>query len=300
MKDLLDFKDTDEYNSYMSKVNHKIEKSLELTKEEIDNFCFALPYDKKSKFTFCNDDRFNYLFLHKLDNGKTRPMLTSSQLTDLESLVNEWKVFLNEKNKKTRIDQQIKEEYKYEMENLRNDFKNLHLSPETNKQFTIKEKEIIGYNKYIYLKGIDIFSDYEFPIKMIINSKTILIDESILFHSLIRHYGEILKQTSAQKSFFSEDVLVEDLYNLILDLLKSLKEKNLNVENLISIKFIYKSKYYQLYTKKIKINERVIEYKVNSFFPIEDEAILKEIKDNYSEQILNSNFIYLNRNVSTP
>lgn len=299
MKDLLEFKDTNEYNSYMSKVNDKIEKSLELTKEEIDNFCFALPYDKKLKFTFCNDDRFNYLFLHKLDNGKTRPKLTSSQLSDLDTFINEWKIFLNEKNTKSRIDQQIIEEYKYEMENLRKDFKNLPKSSDTDKQFNIKEKDIIGYNKYIYLKGIDIFLDYQFPAKIIINSKTILIDESILFHSLIRHYGEILKQTSIQKSFFTEDVLVEDLYNLILDLLKSLKEKNIKVENIISIKFIYKSKYYQLYTKKIKTNERVIEYKVNSFFPIEDEAALKEIKDNYSEQTINENFIYLDRNVST-
>jgi hypothetical protein len=206
-------------------------------------------------------------------------------------------VFLNTKDKKSRIDQQIIEEYKYEMENLRKDFKTLPVSPDSDKQFNIKEKDIVSYNKYIYLKGVDIFLDYEFPIKVIINSKTILIDESILFHSLIRHYGEILKQTSVQKSFFTEDVLVEDLYILLIDFYKNLKEKNISIENIISIKFIYKSKYYQLYTKKIISNEKKVEYKVNSFFPIEDEAVLKEIKDNYSEQTINENFIYLDRNV---
>jgi hypothetical protein len=296
MKDLREFKDADEYNTYMSAVNEKIEKSQQLSKEEIDNFCFALSYEKKSKFSFCNDDRYNYLFLHKLDDGKARPKLTSSQLADLESFITEWETFLNGEKMKNPIDRQIKEEYKYELENLIIDYKNKPKTPQTEEEFNIKKKEIISYNKYIFLKGIDIFPEYNFPIKKLIDGKTILIDEAILFHSLIRHYGEILKQTSAPKSFFTEDVLVEDLYNRIIDFFEMLIEKKIKIENIMSFIFVYKSKYYQIYTKKIKLNKHVFRYKINSFFPIENETRLKEIKENYSEVLVNENYIYLYRN----
>lgn len=115
-------------------------------------------------------------------------------------------------------------------------------------------------------------------------------DEFILFHSLIRHYGEIIKQTSVEKSYFTEDVLVEDIYDLVSRILSLLVEKNIVISNIISIRIEYKEKPYQLYTKKM--NGR---FRLNSFFPLEDPSKLKELKEDYSKVKLADDLSYYER-----
>ncbi|HRT84439.1 MAG TPA: hypothetical protein P5523_07365 [Bacteroidales bacterium] len=295
MKKILEFKDKDEYDAYMSKVDEKIKNSQSLSEEEIDNFCFALPYKEKLKFAFCDDDRFEYLFLHHIDNGVTRPKLTPEQNLDLDKFANNWEEFLKKPRSKNPADNHIKDEYLSEINNLRKDYKDKPDDEESKKSFNLKKMEILWYNKYIYLKGQNIFTGYELPIRMVIDGRTIFIDEYIFYHSLIRHYGEIIKQTTTVKSYFTEDVLVEDLYNLITALFDKLQEKKTTLCNILSIRFKYKSKYYQLYTKKIIKNNKQIEFRINSFFPIEDTTRIQEIMEDYNEVPLDDRFTYLEK-----
>lgn len=284
---LIDFKTDDEYNQYMSKVDVKVRGGENLTKEEIDNFCFALPYHEKKKLSFCDNDRFEYLYLHKLDNGETRPKLSDEQISDFNSLVAEWLNFLENKSNSDNKEIAIRTEYNYENNNLIKDYKNKIESVEIKKEIEEKRNNIVAYSRYIYQKGLDIFPYYKFPIIYKIGNVELFLDEFILFHSLIRHFGEIIKQTSVKKSYFTEDVLVEDIYDLISLIIKLLVEKNIVVENIISIRIEYKTKPYQLYTKKLNGK-----YRLNSFFPIEDPAKINELFEDYNRIKLSEEIYY--------
>jgi len=284
---LIDFKADVEYNDYMSKVDVKIKRGDNLTKEEIDNFCFALPYHEKKKLCFCDNDRFEYLYLHKLDNGATRPKLSDKQISDYNSLVAEWLNFIENKSYSDNKELAIKTEYDFENNNLIKDYKGKIDTVKIKKEIEEKRNNIVAYSRYIYQKGIDIFPFYKFPIIYKIGEVEAFLDEFILFHSLIRHFGEIIKQTSAKKSYFTEDVLVEDIYDLISVILNLLVEKNIVVENIISIRIDYKTKPYQLYTKKMNGK-----YRLNSFFPLEDPAKINELCADYNKIKLREEIYY--------
>ena len=287
---ILDFKTDDDYNEYMSKVDVKVKGGEILTKEEIDNFCFALPYTEKKKLSICDNDRFEYLYLHKLDNGETRPKLTDEQTSDYITLISEWQGFLNNNNSSDNKEMAIKTEYNYENKNLIKDNKGKLETDELTRQIEEERNSIVAFNRYIYQKGLDIFPYYKFPITFIIGEKEVFIDEFILFHSLIRHYGEIIKQTSIEKSYFTEDVLVEDIYDLILKILKSFIEKKVVVNNIISIRVEYKSKPYQLYTKKMNCK-----YRFNSFFPLNDTSKVKELDEDCKKVKLDEDLYYFEK-----
>ena len=289
---IIDFtsKPDKEYDKYMSMVDRKIKNGETLSKEEIDNFCFALPYDEKKKLPFCDNDRFEYLYLHILDNGATRPKLSDEQISDYNSLVSEWQSFLENKSSSDNKEIAIKAEYNYENKSLIKDYKGKPNTDEIKKQIEEKCNIIVAYSRYMYQKGLDIFPYYEFPISYRVGKAEVFLDECILFHSLIRHYGEIIKQTSVEKSYFTEDVLVEDIYDLISRILNSLLEKNIFVENIISIRIEYKSKPYQLYTKKMNGK-----YRLNSFFPLKDSSKIKELDEDYKKIKLDEDLYYYER-----
>lgn len=286
----IDFKTDEEYHDYMSKVDIKFKGGESLTKEEIDNFCFALPYNEKKKLSICDNDRFEYLYLHILDNGATRPKLTNEQIGDYNIMILEWQSFLDNKNSSDNKEIAIKTEYNYENKNLIKDYKGQPETDEIKRQIEEKRNKIVAFNRYIYQKGLDIFPFYEFPVSFVIDKKEVFLDEFILFHSLIRHYGEIIKQTSVEKSYFTEDVLVEDIYDLISRILKLLIEKKIVIENIISIPVEYKSKPYQLYTKRINGK-----YRMNSFFPLEDPTRIKELEEDYKKVKLDDDLYYFDK-----
>lgn len=287
----IDFKSEKEYNDYMSKVDTKIKAGESLNKEEIDNFCAALPYEEKKKHSFCDNDRFDYLYLHKLDNGATRPKLSTEQNRDFDQFISDWQTFLESDSYSDNKERAIKEEFRYENKNLIRDFKKIPESSSKEHDFKEKQLEIIAYNKYIFQKGLDIFPEHTFPIIYKINGREFYLDEHILFHSLTRHYGEIVKQTSVQKSFFSEDVLVEEIYNLLSKLFELLIERNITIENKYCISIEYKSKPYRIYTKKVHSKR----FRINSFFPIEDPVKVKELEDDYQKMHLDSEIFYYNK-----
>jgi hypothetical protein len=70
MTNFLNFNTPAEYNEYMSGVDRKVQNNETLTQQEIDNFCFALRYEEMIKHSFCDNDRFEYLYFHKIDNGQ--------------------------------------------------------------------------------------------------------------------------------------------------------------------------------------------------------------------------------------
>jgi len=84
---IIEFKTEDEYNDYMAKVGAKVRSDEILTKEEIDNFCFALPYHEKKNLSICDNDRFEYLYRRILDNGFSRPKLSNEQIIDYNLLL---------------------------------------------------------------------------------------------------------------------------------------------------------------------------------------------------------------------
>lgn len=281
----VDFETEKEYEDYMSAIALKIENKESLTDKEINTFCFALPYHNKKKFSFCDYDRFEYLYFHKRYSGDERPGLTDSQMDDFNSFISNWKEFIESEHSIDNKEKAIKFEYNYENKVLEKEAENKGYAE---KLIATKRTEIIAYNKYIFQKGLDIFPHYKFPISFQINKKEVFLDESILFHSLIRHYGEMMKQTdSAKKSYFTDDVLVEEIYDLIIKLLKLLIDKKAKIENIISLRFEYKSKIYQIYTKK----ENGC-FKVNSFFPLEDPRKISELSTDYEKVKLDDEINY--------
>ncbi|MBN2571202.1 MAG: hypothetical protein JXA68_03675 [Ignavibacteriales bacterium] len=281
MKRTIDFKSKNEYDAYMVQVAAKIEANEDLTKEEISNYCFALPYDKKKNYSFCDNDRFEYLYLHKLDNGRTRPKLTENQLNDFKEFIDSWKQFLDSKNYTNRAEQYLIEEHKEQIRALNKEYNTATDISTTNSEYNEKLNEIIAYNKYIYINGQRIFTEYRFPIEMKLSNRDIFIDEKIFFHSMLRHYGQVTKQIRDNKSYFTEDILVEEIFQKVIEFLTKIEAKSIIVENDISIRVLFKSVPYQIYTLRIPDNRGTIKYRVNSFFPIEDPDKLRLIKEEY-------------------
>jgi hypothetical protein len=205
-------------------------------------------------------------------------------------MISDWQKFLDDKKSIDNKDIAIKTEYNYENKILIKDYKGRPETDEIKKQINEKRDKIIGYNRYIYQKGLDIFPHYSFSISFTIGKRIVFLDEFLLFHSLIRHYGEIIKQTSVTKSYFTEDVLVEDIYDLISKVLESLSKNNVNVENIISIRIEYKSKPYQLYTKKINGK-----FRMNSFFPMKDPTKIKELEEDYKKVKLDEELYFFEK-----
>lgn len=295
MQRIIDFKTEEEYNAYMTQVARKIETNVELTNEEISNFCFALPYEQKKIYSFCDNDRFEYLYLHKLDNGRTHPKLTESQQSDLNEFISSWMHFLEINNHSDRAEKFLVEEHKEQINSLNKEFNTSANISSTNSDYKEKLNEVIAYNKYIYINSQRIFPEYTFPIELQLYKRQIFVDEKIFYHSMIRHYGQVTRQIKNNKSYFTEDILIEDLIQKVVEFLKKIEGKSIHVENDISIRVLYKSVPYQIYTLKIPDNIGNNKYRVNSFFPIENPAKLREIEEDYETVEIDSELSYLNK-----
>jgi hypothetical protein len=300
-------------------LKEKAIKQEKLTEQEKDFFCLGVKISSRNDgrwedYTCCDNYKFKSLYLtyfRDLTGGssfskvigmtiyKVEPNEAQQDLQYLYDKSDEWDLIVQKANHNSQLLQQISAE-------TRNDLKNLSKLPEFNNdpfikgsfRYIFKKRAIILQSKYIYCIALEIFEKLK-PVDLLleINSIQIEFNEFSLIHILNRHFAEMTKQFSTNKSFHNEDfkprILSVQLKEILYDI---------DISKLLSGKCIDKIGFQQngidyiIYTsekeKSVKGNKGNITYRrLDTFFPVTDTI-------EYNNLISNCNLLSINQTLS--
>jgi hypothetical protein len=302
----------------------KVSKGDALTEHEKDFFCMGVKLStlnngKIEDYACCDNFKFKGLYLtyfRNLAGGgtyfKSGPnnsyyKVSSDEANkDLKYLIekaNEWEATINITNHSSSILNSISQE-------TRDDIKTLKNQPEfVNDQFSLgsfrfryKKWAILLQSKYIYCTALEIteiFGTNDFIIKL--NNKDIHFTDYSLIHILNRHFSQITKQYDTKKSFHKNDFYPKLLNKQILNILDLIDKSNLYIgQSLEQLNFQYNNIDYQIWIKERIRQEKGkgnVEYlRLETFYPIEDKAIIEDLKKNFDlEKITDDLQVYIKK-----
>ena len=255
---------------------------------------------KIEDYSCCDNPKFKFLYLvyfHDLTGGTAyfKPKQTqlykvdsSEAQHDLEYLyckADEWETIIQKNNHSEQLLQQISTETRTELKNLDN-------QPEiVNDQFAkgsfrylFKKRAILLQSKYIYCIALEIFEALNHSDLILeINAQVIEFNEYSLIHILNRHYSEMTKQYSSNKSFHNEDFIPRILSVQIRDILRDIdNSKVLASKSINKIAFQFHNVDYLLWTseeiKSVKGKGNLKYRRLNTFYPVSDKNELEKLK----------------------
>ncbi len=292
-----------------------------LSEHEKEFFCTGVKLSllndgKWEDYQCCDNPKFKFFYLvyfHDLTGGSPfyKPKGTSvikvdsaeAQL-DLEYLylkAEEWQTTIQKGNHSDQLLQQISAETRSELKNLDN-------QPEfTNDKFAkgsfryiYKKRAVLLQSKYIYCIALEIFESLtSTDLVLEINNQIIEFNEYSLIHILNRHYSEMTKQYSTNKTFHNEDFKPRILSIQLKEILKDIdNSKVLEMKSIDKIAFKINSVDYLLWTseetKSIKGKGNVKYRRLNTFYPVTDLNELDKLNTDYElKKISNSISVYV-------
>jgi len=292
-----------------------------LSEHEKDFFCTGVKLSllndgKLEDYQCCDNPKFKFLYLvyfHDLTGGSSfyKPKGTTvikvdsaeAQL-DLEYLygkAEEWETTILKGNHSDQLLQQISAETRAELKNLDN-------QPEfTNDQFAkgafryiFKRRALLLQSKYIYCIASEIFESLSSTdLVLEINEQVIEFNEYSLIHILNRHYSEMTKQYSTNKTFHNEDFKPRILSIQLKGILKDIdNSKVLQMKPIDKIAFKINGVDYLLWTseetKSIKGKGNIKFRRLNTFYPVTDSNELEKLNTDYAlTKISNTISVYV-------
>ena len=235
---------------------------------------------KIEDYSCCDNPKFKFLYLvyfHDLTGGTAyfKPKQTqlykvdsSEAQHDLEYLyckADEWETIIQKNNHSEQLTQQISAETRTELKNLDNqpEFVNIQFA-KGSFRYLFKKRSILLQSKYIYCIALE-FNEYS------------------LIHILNRHYSEMTKQYSSNKSFHNEDFIPRILSVQIRDILRDIdNSKVLASKSINKIAFQFHNVDYLLWTseeiKSVKGKGNLKYRRLNTFYPVSDKNELEKLK----------------------
>jgi hypothetical protein len=285
----------------------------DLTYAEAEYLCNGLRFSKKEEdgktkdFEICGDYLFRHLYvryafdLHGVGaimNNKTEFTTAADKRLDvdeLEQISQKWEVIIKQSNHPNQA-------LNYLAKETRSEIKELEKQPEFNdmgflrrcNHFDFRKKRIVLHSKFIYSKYQEIMSEIEETDRTFtIGGLEIEFNEYSFIHILFRHYAEIVKQTPNTKTYhipdFSPDEIVHQLKQLFFAIESSGKFKGQSIHE---IDFKFKGKLYRVWVneriKSIKGKGNLKYNRLETFFPLADAAMLKDLHTNFVEEIVSN------------
>lgn len=322
----LDLKDNSESEQIRTRkifedLKAKAERGEKLTEHESDFFCQGVKLSllddgNIDDYNCCSNYKFKTTYLvyfrDLLGNGIYEKVKGTSLYNpdyneinkDIEYLKRveaDWLSTINITNHSDELLKQISKETREELKNLEKT-KGRLLFKRDKLNYVKNKRSIILQSKYIYCTALEIFEMFdkkEFLLNL--NGKEIEINEYSIIHILSRHFAQTTKPLN-KKSFHIEDIepryLNKQLKNIFqdIDVAKLLNGKSIN-----KIAFQYKNIDYLIWineqTKQIKGKGNVQFNRLETFYPVEEQADIKDLKENYSLETIKEDLkVYVSKN----
>lgn len=284
------FSSEEEWKEYLDDLMSRHLNGENLSLKEADILCTAMFPTDRTRYSICDDTRFNLLYLKYFESLIKDYNILPDEQTQLNDFVNNWKAtIMNDQMVEDRIYLETRKETRLTIKGMRKAFDGKGLSPCDIAQ---KEKEIILRSKFIYIKVNRILENLgSKELVLTIGDTEVHIDEYSLVHSLFRHYSELTKQFNDNKSYFTPEIPVEQLPIILQEkILAPIEKAGVLGNSLPQDIFVkYFGKLYRIYFNRKHIdNGRRAVQRVNTFYPVEQEKDIQESK-NYTYRKINNN-----------
>ncbi|SEB21966.1 hypothetical protein [Pedobacter hartonius] len=263
----------------------------------------AVDDDSIDNYLACDNFKFKFLYLiyfHDLTGGGRYSMpsklemievpliLRQQQLQYLNDKSTEWLAIINTLNHTEELLNQVSFEARNELKWLdsQEEFKNGFMFGGRNR-YNAKRKAILLQSKYIHCIAKEIFETA--PVEefiLAINGENLEFNEFSLVHILNRHYAEMVKQYSVGKSFHTEDFYPRMLHTQLADIFKEVDNSGvLKNADLKRIAFKFSGSDYIVYTelktKQVKGVGNVQFRRIQTFYPVNEKAVVDELRSDY-------------------
>lgn len=281
----------DEYYQYLDNLMAKYQSGKELTNEEIEMFCSCMNPELVKNYPICDDKRFYRLYLENFAANQQGPQISESKQNDLNGFYTAWEiVILNERHSDNLL-KFLTKETRDEIKNLKRSFAENDISIESD-EFKNKRRTSILRSKFIYLKIKSVLNQLgQSEFKLMFNGSEVEVDEYTYVHLLFRHFGQLTKPEDFNKTYFTQEVQIEEIPDVIQFLLESVDISGFSDNEFnYKIAFKYKDRFYRIYFKEATRQEKgkgnVKYLRVNTFYPIEEPTEINDLKNNYEEKTL--------------
>lgn len=204
------FSSEEERNEYLMSLQTESKQGAALTLREIDILCSSLYPEDQEDCAICDDTRFSQLFLKHFDAGMNNYFLPQYEQQQLDDFVHDWRASIEKDDMSNdRIYIETRKETRYAMKCMKKDPAFQNLSPTLVEK---KEKGILLRSKFLYIKIRKIIENIGSN-ELIVNlaGEEVHIDIFILIHTFSRHYSELTKQYNDNKSYFTPEIIGEQL-----------------------------------------------------------------------------------------
>jgi len=283
-----------EYYEYLDGLMEKYNTGKQLTDEEVEDFCLCMKPELVNNYRICDDERFCTLYLENLAADQEGVKLSEEKQKYLNEFYTAWEIIiLNERHSDKLL--------KYSAEEARNEIKNIRKKFEKNgdsiesQEFKKKRRISILRSKFFYLKTKSVLNQLgQLPLKLTFNGSYVEVDEYTYVHLLFRHFGQLTKPEDFDKTYFTEEIQLEQIPDVIQYLLESVDICGFSDDEFNhKIAFKYNGRFYRIYFKEAERGEKGkgnVKYRrVNTFYPIEKQSEIDDLMTNYEEKNLYEN-----------
>ncbi|WP_100629758.1 hypothetical protein [Algoriphagus formosus] len=158
------------------------------------------------------------------------------------------------------------------------------------------EKELILHSKFVF-RYVQAFYEENAPHwTMVVDGKNILIDSFSYVHTLLRHFGKSLKEHQDDKSYHVEGLDYKNLpleFGRIISAYSKISSGHFDEQKIF---FKMNGKIYAIWFREFKSNIRggrvLSEFRVQTFYPVEDPKELKRINNDYTKEVESNGLIF--------
>ncbi|MEO8148611.1 MAG: hypothetical protein ABI723_13280 [Bacteroidia bacterium] len=272
----------------------RVINNLEMTISESNFICSRL---NVNHYKACEDYIFKTHYLiyrNNLDGskpaynfwGESLKNEKEEHLKKLHEDYQNWKTLIEKHHHKEILLNLVSREVGIEIKKLKKSYK-------TNKEgyanYEVKEKAIILQSKYLYLTVKKIFEDLAIDHIEVdfINSK-IIINQDSTVHIMWRHMAGSTKQFDTEKSFLFDKTIPHDKVIFFIEsILMEISQSQLYDGSIEYMPFKFRNIKYAFRTNEIKGS--LSNFKLTTFYPIEDKKKLDELDKYYREVKINDN-----------
>jgi hypothetical protein len=158
---------------------------------------------------------------------------------------------------------------------------------------------LLAWSKFRYVLArrifdLDIKGEY-YP--MTLNGKEFRFDYESALHILTRHYGHGMKPYKSEKDHFYGVFAYNELNSEFENIFSAIDASGLyQHDSLEEITFRYKDVVYRIYTHPRNFEESI--YRISTFFPVSNAAILAKLEKEFHEENLNEDLTVFIKNVN--
>lgn len=158
------------------------------------------------------------------------------------------------------------------------------------------EKEMVLHSKFVFRNVQSFYEENPPKWTLDVDGKTLLIDSFSYIHILLRHFGQSIKEHQTDKSYHVEGL---DYKNLPIELgriITAYSKVSSGQFDGQRIFFKMNGKIYAIWLRELKTGIKgggvLSEYRVQTFYPVEDINELKRIGHNYQNEVESGGFIF--------